>query len=91
MPAPAGATKTIKPPLTGAAAAAAGASSKLDAEGGGGGGGDGGGDGKPTGQEGAGDLDEINWSDDEALDALVDKMAGEVDGKKNRRRRRRVL
>lgn len=84
-PAPAGAAKAVGPPLTGGAAA--GAPSKVD----GGGGGGGAGDGKQTRGEGEGDLNDVNWSDDEALDALVDKLAGEVGGKKNRRRRRRTL
>lgn len=44
---------------------------------------DGGGDEGVEGDEGAdeGALDDVNWSDDEALDALVDKFVGEVDGK----------
>lgn len=32
-----------------------------------------------------GDLEDVNWSDDEALDALVDKVVGEVDGKRQDR------
>eukprot|EP00904_Undaria_pinnatifida_P000364 jgi/Undpi1/10328/HiC_scaffold_28.g12778.m1 len=36
------------------------------------------GSGKQSLAEGEGGLDDVNWSDDEALDALVDKMAEEV-------------
>lgn len=48
------------------------------ADGGGGGGGVGGGDG--VGDSGGG-LGDVNWSDDDALDAMVDDIGREVDGK----------
>ena len=76
IPAPAGAAKAVRRPTVGRAAA--GRTSKVDADGGSGGGG------KQTRQEGEGDLNDVNWSDDEALDALVDKLAEEVDGKDRR-------
>lgn len=72
---PTAATKPINPPLVGGPAGA----SKADADGDGGGGRSG--SGKQSLAEGEGGLDDVNWSDDEALDALVDKMAEEVQGK----------
>ncbi len=45
---------------------------------GGGGGGGGGGEGEGSGDGGLGD---VNWSDDDALDAMVDDIGREVDGK----------
>lgn len=72
---PTAGTKPTSPPLVGGTSGVG----KADANGDGGG--DGGGSGKQSREEGEGGLDDVNWSDDEALDALVDKMAEEVDGK----------
>lgn len=47
------------------------------------GGGDGAGGGSGVGGEAG--LGDVNWSDDEALDAMVDDIGREVDGKKRRR------
>lgn len=54
-----------------------------DASGGGGSGGGEGGGGDGAGDVGGG-LGDVNWSDDDALDAMVDDIGREVDGKRRR-------
>lgn len=49
---------------------------------GGGGDGDGAGGGSAWGGAGGGGLGDVNWSDDDELDAMVDDISREVDGKK---------
>lgn len=47
--------------------------------------GSGGGAGGGSGVGGESGLGDVNWSDDEALDAMVDDISREVDGEKRRR------